>query len=326
VPTGTHDGDSESSARRSTRVLAVVGPTAVGKTAVAEEIAVRLGGEIISADSMQVYRGMNVGTAKPFPEERRVHYHCIDLAEPGEPFSAALFQREARAAIDRVAHAGKQPVVAGGTGLYVRAALDDLEFPAGEQAGSPVRERWEQYAAEHGALALHAELVRLDPESAALIHPNNTRRVVRAFELLEEGTTYSQQHAGLHERRSVYDSRFVGLTMERAALYSRIDERVDKMIDRGLVEEVRCLLDCGLESALTARQAIGYKEIVPVLQGRASLSEAIDAIKQASRRYAKRQLTWFRADPRIVWVDVTELSTAAATDAALAALDCNKPA
>jgi len=159
-----------------TRVLAVVGPTGVGKTALAEELAVRLGGEIVSADSMQVYFGMDVGTAKPAPGDRRVPYHCLDLAEPGKPFSAALYQVAARGAIADIDERGMLPVLCGGTGLYVRAALDDWEFPAGEQAENPVRDRYEAFAREHGADALHGLLAARDPAAAALIHPNNTRR------------------------------------------------------------------------------------------------------------------------------------------------------
>lgn len=303
------------------RVLAVVGPTAVGKTALAEELGVRLGGEIVSADSMQVYRGMDIGTAKAQPSERRVAHHCIDVAEPGEPFSAAVFQSCARDAIDDIRSRGLVPIVAGGTGLYVRAALDDMQFPSGDQVANPERERWEQFLEAHGADALHAELARRDPESAALIHPNNARRVVRAFEMRAEGTSYARQHEGFSARVSVYDSRFVGLTMERERLYRRIDERVDAMMAAGLLGEVESLLERGLREALTAAQAIGYKELVPVIESGAPLEDAVAAIQQASRRYAKRQLTWFRADPRVHWIDVTELSPAQAVEAAIAALD-----
>jgi tRNA dimethylallyltransferase len=304
-----------------TLVLAVVGPTAVGKTAVAEELAARLGGEIVSADAMQIYRGMDVGTAKPAPSERRVPYHCLDLAEPGEPFSAALFQHEARACIGDIASRGLLPVVAGGSGLYVRAALDDWEFPGGEQAENPVRAGYEAIAAEKGAGALHAMLVARDPAAAALIHPNNVRRTVRALEMLDGGVSYAQQHAGFSARVSVYDARFAGLTMDRERLYERIDARVDAMLAAGLLGEVEGLLGAGLRDALTAAQAIGYKEFVPVIEDGADLDEAVAAVKQASRRYAKRQLTWFRADPRITWVDVTGVSTAKAADAVLDALD-----
>jgi tRNA dimethylallyltransferase len=297
-------------------VVAVVGPTGVGKTAIGEELASRSGGEIISADSMQVYRGMDVGTAKPPAAERRVPYHCIDLVEPGEPYSAALYQRDARAAIHDVLARGGLPVVVGGTGLYVRAALDEMSFPKGE-AVSPARDRLEALAGELGPQGLHARLAELDPDAAALIHPNNTRRVIRALEMFgESGISYASQAATFAKRRSAYRTAYVGLTMERFALYERIDRRVDAMIAGGLEEEVRGLLAAGYREALTAAQAIGYKELVPVLESGAPLYEAIAAIKQASRRYAKRQLTWFRADPRVIWLDVTELSPAEAADAA----------
>ncbi|TLM98270.1 MAG: tRNA (adenosine(37)-N6)-dimethylallyltransferase MiaA [Actinobacteria bacterium] len=304
------------------RVLAVVGPTAVGKSALAEQLALRCGGEVISADSMQVYRGMDVGTAKTPQGERLVTHHCIDIAEPGEPFSAALYQTQARASIGDVSSRGLLPVVCGGTGLYVRAALDDLRFPSGEQAENPVRAKYEQLAQTQGAGALHALLATREPQSAALIHPNNVRRVVRALEMLDaDGVSYAAQHAGLAIRASVYDTRFVGLTMDRAALYERIDARVDRMMDEGLLGEVERLLDAGLRSALTSAQAIGYKELVQTLDGTTSLEVAVAAIKQASRRYAKRQLTWFRADKRIRWVDVTGLSPAEQVEAALHEID-----
>jgi len=303
------------------RVLAVVGPTAVGKTALAEELAARLGGEIVSADSMQIYRSMDIGTAKPPPAQRRVPYHCLDLAEPGEAFSAALFQVAAREAIADIALRGKLPVVAGGTGLYVRAALDAMEFPAGDQVGNATRARYEKFAAEYGAEALHALLAERDPASAAAVHANNVRRVVRALEMADEGVTYAEQRAGFSARTSVYDARFIGLTMDRARLYQRVDERVDAMVAAGLLDEVRRLLDAGLRDALTASQAIGYKEFVPVIEGESSLEEAVSAVKQASRRYAKRQLTWFNADPRIRWVDVTDLTLSQAVDAAMGTLD-----
>ncbi len=302
-------------------VLAVVGPTAVGKTAVAEELAVRLGGEIVSADSMQVYRRMDVGTAKPPRGARRVPYHCIDLAEPGEAFSAARFQECAREAFGEIAARGKLPVLCGGTGLYVRAALDPWEFPAGEQVDNPVRERYEGFEREHGPDALHQLLAERDSASAALIHPNNVRRVVRALEMLDTGQSYAEQAAGFSARQSEYPCALVGLTMDRTQLYARIDERVDAMLEAGLLDEVRALLEAGFRGALTAAQAIGYKELVPVIERSTPLDEAVDDIKRASRRYAKRQLTWFRADPRVQWVDVSDMSVAEAADTVSAALD-----
>lgn len=300
-------------------VLAVVGPTAVGKTALAEEIAAREGGEIVSADSMQVYRGMDIGTAKPAPDERRVAYHCLDVVDPGTPFSAALYQRAARAAIEEIFRRGRLPVVVGGTGLYVRAALDDLRFPAGEQE-SESRARIEALAKQVGAADLHRQLAAADPASAALIHPNNVRRTIRALEMVEEGVSYAEQSSGLSARTPFYDAVYVGLTMGRAQLYERVDDRVDAMVARGLLGEVDELLKAGFRDALTARQAIGYKELVPVVEGQAALDDAVAAIKQATRRYAKRQLTWFRADPRIHWYEAEAESVPAIAKAVLARL------
>ncbi|PKQ38751.1 MAG: tRNA (adenosine(37)-N6)-dimethylallyltransferase MiaA [Actinobacteria bacterium HGW-Actinobacteria-1] len=290
-------------------VIAIVGPTAVGKTDVAEQLAADLGGELVSADSMQVYRGMDIGTAKPTPSARRVPYHCIDLVEPGTPYSAALYQRDARSAIDDIAARGKVPVLCGGTGLYVRAALDDWEFPTGDLA-TPERARLETLAGEIGPLGMHERLAAIDPAAAAAIHPNNVRRVVRALEMAESGASYAVQAERFSARNAWYPATFIGLTMERSALYARIDARVDSMLDAGLAAEVADLLNAGYRDALTAAQAIGYKEIVPVLDGESTLADAASAIKQATRRYAKRQLTWFRGDPRIQWLDVTGLSAA----------------
>lgn len=285
----------------------------------------RLDGEIVSADSMQIYRGMDIGTAKPTPSARSVRHWCVDLMEPGQPFSAALYQREARHAIDDIDARGKVPIVAGGTGLYVRAALDNMEFPAGEQQANPARERYDALAAEKGAEALHALLASRDPESAAAIHPNNVRRVVRALEMHDEGVSYARQLAGFSARRSVYDARFIGLDVRRERLYELIDQRVDAMLAVGLLGEVEGLLKAGLREAHTASQAIGYKEFVPVIEDGADLDEAVAAVKQATRRYAKRQLTWFRADPRVHWIDVTDMSEAQVVEAAMSALDWEPP-
>jgi len=306
------------------RVVAVVGPTAVGKTALAEELAIRLGGEIISADSMQVYRMMDIGTAKPRPSDRHTDYHCIDLADPDQLFSAALYQKVARTAISQVSARGSLPIVAGGSGLYVRAALDDWSFPPGE-AESPERQRLEALARDVGAEGLHSRLHEIDPESAAIIHPANVRRTMRALEIAAQGGSYAEQARLFSERRSIYDTVFLGMTMDRQTLYDRIDQRVDAMISAGLVEEVRRLLDAGFREALTAAQAIGYKELVPVIEKERELAEAIEGIKRATRRYAKRQLTWFRADRRIRWIDVTGHSLGHTTDLALGLLQSDEP-
>lgn len=297
-----------------------MGPTAVGKTELAERLAVILGGEIVSADSMQVYRGMDIGTAKPAPEERRVPYHCIDIADPNEAYSAALFQRAARAAISEIGSGARVPIVVGGTGLYVRAALDAMEFAPGDST-SPERQGYERYAQEHGAEALHALLRERDPNSAEVIHPNNVRRVVRALEFADKGSSYAETRARFTVRKSVYDTVFLGLTMERSALYRRIDARVDEMMRLGLLGEVEELLASGVSPDSTSMQAIGYKELVEVVEGRAALDDAVAAIKQASRRYAKRQLTWFRADPRVNWLDMTNIGMDEAVELARGTLD-----
>lgn len=304
--------------------IAIVGPTAVGKSALAESLAEALPGQIVSADSMQVYRGMDVGTAKTPLAERSVAYHCIDLVEPGEPYAAALFQTDARTAIEAIQAHGETPVVVGGTGLYVRAALDELDFPAGELI-SPVRVHLERRAKEEGGSTLYAELARVDAEAAAAIHPNNVRRTIRALEMHAAGTSYAIRAAGFAERVFHYPGTVViGLTMERAALYARIDARVDAMLAGGLLGEVSALIEHGYRDALTAMQAIGYKELVPVLDGQATLQDAAAAIKQASRRYAKRQLTWFRADPRVLWIDVTGMSPSQILSAALNLLESSE--
>lgn len=298
-------------------VLAVVGPTAVGKSAVADIVASRLSSEVVSADAMQVYRGMDIGTAKTPVTERPVPLRMVDVADPDVAYSAALFQRDARAVIDGLLAEGKTPVVCGGTGLYVRAALDEMDFPAGEVGGSS-RERYERIAASEGEDALYRLLAERDPESASCIHPHNVRRVVRALEMLDEGTSYARQRAGFSTPREHYPTRYFGLTMDRARLYERIDRRVGAMMDAGLLDEVRGLMEQGAAPALTARQAIGYKELIDVLEGRMALDDAVELIKRRSRRYAKRQLTWFRRDRRIAWLDLDDLTV---EDAAMRILD-----
>jgi tRNA dimethylallyltransferase len=302
-------------------VIAVVGPTGVGKSAAAEELAARLDGEIITADSMQVYRGMDIGTAKQPVTARLVPHHCINQVDPGQPYSAALYQRASRARIDEVAARGKLPIMVGGTGLYVRAALDDMRFPAGHSTSGTRTALTEELEA-HGPEALYALLVERDPAAAALIHRNNTRRVLRALEMLEDGgVSYAETSEHFAERVPYYPATYIGLVADRDVLRARIDARVDAMLEAGLLEEVAGLLSAGYRTALTAAQAIGYKELVPVIDGSGDLASAVSAIKQASRRYAKRQLTWFRADPRVRWIDVTELSTAQTVEAMLALVE-----
>lgn len=283
-------------------MICIVGPTASGKTELAQRIALRLGGEVISADSMQIYEGMDIGTGKLPPEARVVPHHGFDILQPGEPYSAALFQSFARGLFADIDKRGKHSVLAGGTGLYVRAAIDSYEFPHGEQTENPVRAAYTAYAEEHGAEALWRLLEERDPQSAAAIHPNNVRRVVRAFEMLEEGVHYADQLKNLANIEQSVPAVFIGLQVTPDLLAQRIDRRVDDMLSKGLVYEVETLLEKGFRKGLTAPQAIGYKEIVAYLDGETTLDEAVAKIKTATRRYAKRQRTWYRKDSRINWI------------------------
>ena len=298
-------------------VICIVGPTASGKSELAQRLAVALDGEIVSADSMQIYRGMDIGTGKVLPSERRVPHFGLDLVDPGAPYSAALFQPYARACFADIRSRGHVPFLVGGTGLYVRAAIDDYRFPEGEQVDNPVREHYTRIAEEQGSDVLWRLLEQRDPASAAVIHPHNVRRVVRAFELLEEGKSYAAQKEALQHIAPYEPAVFIGLAVDADLLRARIDRRVDAMVEEGLVDEVTTLLQEGFREGLTAGQAIGYKEIVAALDGQCTLAEAIDAIKLATRRYAKRQRTWFRKDTRIRWIDANgdeDAMTAAALD------------
>lgn len=284
-------------------VICVVGPTASGKTNLAQEIALAKNGEVISADSMQVYRGMNIGTGKIRPSEIKVPHHGIDICDPDQTYSAALFQPYARDCFATLEAKGKRSILCGGTGLYVRAAIDDYDFPPGDQEENPVREHYTRYSEEYGALALWDMLNDKDPASAALIHYNNVRRVVRAFEMLDEGTSYAEQHEALQNISQKIPACFLGLKVDPDILNQRIDRRVEAMIEEGLIEEVKSLLNNGFRSSITSPQAIGYKEILEALEGEISLEEAIERIKIATHRYAKKQRTWFRKDKRIHWID-----------------------
>lgn len=285
------------------KVIAVVGPTASGKSSLAIKLAQRLNGEIVSADSMQVYRGMDIGSAKTPENERIVEHWGLDLLEPGEPFSAALFQEYARSAFKDIFNRGKTPILCGGTGFYVRAAIDDYDFPKGDQIGNDVRDKWMNFADKYGAEALWNALAKIDPNSAQLIAVNDIKRIVRAFELLGDGKTYAQQKEALSSIPELIPSIWIGLEVDPQLLKTRINTRVDKMIELGLVAEVESLLDSGFREAITASQAIGYKEIVAALDGKCSMDDAIEQIKTSTRRYAKRQRTWFRKEKRIHWID-----------------------
>lgn len=301
-------------------VLGVVGPTASGKTELALALAERFNGEVVSADSMQVYRGMDIGTGKLPVCERSVPHFGFDLVDPGQPYSAALFQTYARECFSDIDGRGKLAILAGGTGFYVRAAIDAYEFPKGDQVLNPVRDRWNRYAADHGSLELWEQLNKVDPTSAAIIPHADVKRVVRAFELLSEGLSYAQQKEKLASIPQCVPAVFLGLAVDPDILRARIHARVDKMIECGLVGEVKGLLDKGFREGITAPQAIGYKEIVSALDGEMSMDEAIESIKVSTCRYAKRQRTWFRKDTRIHWLCADSGDTATIVTEALQVL------
>ena len=289
------------------QVIAITGPTASGKSALADEVALRVGTDVISADAMQVYRGMDIGTAKTPMAERAVPLQLVDIVDPDQAYSAALYQRDARNLIDNHIEKGKLAILCGGTGLYIQAALEDMRFPQGE-VDDARRTRYNDMAESLGAAGIYQLLVERDPLSAEQIHPNNVRRVIRALEMADEGVSYAQQRSGFAQPTPVYSSLTFALTMDRGALYERIDRRVDAMMDQGLVDEVSALVGHGMSDALTSRQAIGYKEIIDALSGLTTMEEAVALIKQRSRRYAKRQLSWCRRDPRTIWIDMDAYS------------------
>ncbi len=280
-------------------VVAVVGATATGKSDLALDLAQRLGGEVVNTDSMQVYRGMDIGTAKlPLGERRGITHHLLDVLDVTEPATVAEFQRWAREVIEDCRGRGATPVLVGGSALYTRAILDEFEFP-GTDPG--VRERLEEELAEAGSGTLHARLAELDPATAAQVLPSNGRRVVRALEVIEiTGRPFS---ASLPEQRYHYDHAVqVGVDIDRDALDLRIEQRVEQMWDQGFVEEVRGLAQSGLREGRTASRALGYQQILAFLAGEISEAEAKERTFTGTRRFARRQDSWFRKDPRITWV------------------------
>lgn len=295
------------------RLIAIVGPTASGKSSLADEVALRLGTSVVSVDSMQVYRGMDIGTAKEPKESRRVPLLMVDVADVRSDYSAQVFQREARACVDGLLQNGRVPVLCGGTGLYLDAVIDEMDFPRGTKGGDS-RRKYEELARRQGAESLWEMLRSRDAISAELIHPNNVRRVERALELLDEGTSYAKEHEGLKRHVPHYVASIFATVRRREELYRRIDTRVDAMMAAGLVEEVKALLDQGLRESTTAAQAIGYKEVVEYLDGNCGFEECVETIKLRSRRYAKRQLSWIRRDGRAREVDLDAMTIEEASE------------
>lgn len=287
-------------------LVVMVGPTGVGKTALAVELARRLDGEVVTADSMQVYKGMDIGTAKPTLKEMKdVPHHLIDVVPPDTPFNVAMYRDLAHAAIDQIHERGRLPIVSGGTGLYVRAILDEFLFPD-QGADLGLRQTLQAEAQQLGNAGLHARLAAIDPTAADRLHPNDVRRVIRALEVhATTGRTMTEQIAEASAREPRYRAVRIGLTRPREELYRRIDARVDELLRRGLVEEVRHLRE-RYDMQKTALQGLGYKEIVAYLDGEVALEDAIYMLKRETRKYAKRQYTWFRRDEAVIWFDLSE--------------------
>ena len=294
------------------RVLAIVGPTAAGKSALAIRAASQLGGEIVSADSRQVYRYMDIGTAKPSAAQRaEVRHHLIDIVDPDEDFSLALFLRHAKAAIQDILERSKLPIVAGGSGQYVWALLEGWQVPH-VPPDETLRRALEEKARAEGAAALHQELARLDPDKAGRLDPRNARRVIRALEV-----HYSSPERSRRVPRVAppFEPLVIGLTLERTALYRRVDERVDAMIEQGWVREVEGLLASGYHAGLPSLSSLGYQELARHLRGEESFGETVEMVKRKTRRFTRQQLGWFRpADPRVHWFD----GSPGGSDAALA--------
>ncbi|MFC3769146.1 tRNA (adenosine(37)-N6)-dimethylallyltransferase MiaA [Paenibacillus sp. GCM10012303] len=287
-------------------LLVLVGPTAVGKTKLSLELAGRFGCEIISGDSMQVYRGMDIGTAKATEEERSlVPHHMIDIHDPDYPFSVAEFQERSRALIEEISSRGKLPFIVGGTGLYVESVCYDYQFSEGG-SDDEYRRELNEYADRYGEEALHDKLKAIDPPSAQRIHSNDRRRTIRALEVYRLTGIPQSEHLARQKKQSPYELCIVGLTMERDLLYERIEQRIDLMMEQGLVREVASLLDKGYSTDLVSMQGLGYKEIAGYVTGQYELPLAVDLLKRNTRRFAKRQLSWFRHMKDIRWVDVTE--------------------
>ena len=299
---GTMSGQSDP-------LVILTGPTAVGKTGLSLKLAEEIGGSIVSADSMQVYRGLDIGSAKLLPEEQQgIPHYLIDVLEPEEPFDVLQFQQMAKEAILDIQKKGRVPILTGGTGFYIQAVIRDVDFSESSGA-SDIRTKWESILQEKGPEFVHAQLMRIDPESAAAIHAHNTQRMIRALEFYEQtGNRISDHNISQRSRSSPWNTVYFVLNDERSRLYAQIERRVDDMMENGLEEEVRRLASRGLTEQNTSMKGIGYKEFFPYLRGEYSLERAVELIKRNTRHYAKRQLTWFRREPDVIWVNKPDFS------------------
>lgn len=287
-----------------TPLIVLTGPTAVGKTSLSIKLAKTLGGEIISADSMQVYKHMNIGSAKITKEEMAgIPHHMIDILEPYEEFNVVIFQEKVKQCIAEITARNHIPILTGGTGFYIQAVLYDIDFTKNEE-NSEIRKKLEKLAEEKGVEYLHSRLLKVDEKAAESIHANNIKRVIRALEFYElTGEKISEHNEQERAKESAYDSCYFVLNDNRAVLYEKIDRRVDKMLEEGLVEEVKKLKEMGCDRKLVSMQGLGYKEILSYLDGEISLDEAVYLIKRDTRHFAKRQLTWFRREKEVIWVE-----------------------
>lgn len=285
-------------------LIILTGPTAAGKTKLSIELAKAINGEIISADSMQVYKHMDIGSAKIQPEEMQgVRHYLVDILDPTEEFNIVLFQRYAKQAITEIYEKGKVPIIVGGTGFYIQSVLYDIDFRESDE-DTKLRAELEQLAQEKGAEYLHNILKECDPKAAQEIHANNVKRVIRAIEFFRQtGSKISEHNETEREKKPAYDSCYFVLTDRREKLYEKIDQRVDLMMEAGLVNEVKRLMDMGCKRNSTAMQGLGYKEIISYLAGEISLEEAVYIIKRDTRHFAKRQLTWFRRERDVIWIE-----------------------
>ena len=289
-------------------LIILTGPTAVGKTKLSIALAKAVNGEIISADSMQVYKRMTVGTAKILPEEMQgVPHHLIDVLEPSEEFNVVLFARLAKEAIKKCYEKGKIPILVGGTGFYIQAVLYDIDFTENDD-DKTYREELERIASEDGAEVLHKRLQEVDAKAAAEIHPNNVKRVIRALEFFEKsgGQKISEHNEEQKQKESPYNFAYFVLNDDRALVYERIDMRVDQMLNQGLVDEVKSLLEEGVSPAAVSMQGLGYKEIVAYLKGACTLEDAVYILKRDTRHFAKRQITWFKREEDVIWLNRPE--------------------
>lgn len=290
------------------KILIILGPTAVGKSKLAIELAKKLDGEIISADSMQVYFGMDIGTAKPSREElEEVPHYLINIIAPDKNWSVSDFVTNARSIIEDIVKRGKLPIVVGGTGLYLNALIEGYAFPVIE-ANKDVRERLEGEARSFGSLHLYERLKKVDPDSASKIHYNDLKRIIRALEVFEMTGKPMSQLKSKDEENLPYEPVIVGLDLDRKKLYEKIEERVDGMLKAGLIDEVKGLIAEGYDRKLSSMQAIGYKEVAEHLHGKYTYEELVNILKQNTRNFAKRQMTWFRRFKNVNWFDVEKLS------------------